>query len=1634
MSTVVSSSFAFTFNDFERRALETASDVFAPDGRTPPAARRFLEQLHDDAAADDLSDLTVDDMVFLAADLWSWARERASGQTKIRCHPGRHADGRPMRREVLEIVTADKPYVVDSVMGEINAQGVAVLAMFHPLVTLERDEAGARNAMGAPNAESMMQVHLEPLDDEARERLLTDVQTVLNDVEVAVADFSEMRARMDYAIEELKTAPSAASSEEIDEALAFLRWMRDDNFAFLGCRVYEYPVASDGAFTRDEPSIVHGSGRGVLRDETRSVLRRGSEPAIVTPEVQEFLREPSPLIVAKSNMRSRVHRRVYMDYVGVKRYRADGAVVGETRFVGLFTASAYHAPVTDVPLVRRKVRQVLERAQKPHASHSYKHLRAILETYPRDELFQSDVAELLEISLGILHLHDRPRPKLFIRRDRFDRFLSALVYVPRERFNSHLREQIGRTLAESYGGRLSAFYPYFGEGPLARVHFIIGLNPFNHPEPDPADIERAIAELARTWEDEFIRTAREEAPPKLRPRLATYERAFSAGYRERFSPRDALDDAAAIEMIDPLTGVGARVARREGDDDDVLRFKVYALGRELPLSEVMPLLEDMGLNVVSEASHAIQRSAAVDEATPSVVWAHDFEMRSLDGAIDTAAASAVFEDAFMATWMGQNESDGFNRLVLKLSVGWRDVCFLRTCAKFRQQTGLDPSQAVQEQALYDNPDIARLLLELRTARLDPAFAGGLDARERAQAAIKETLAAALDAVESLDADRVLRRLSTLISAIQRTNFYQTDADGWPKPAIAIKIASSQLEMLPEPKPFREIFVWSPRVEGVHIRFGPVARGGLRWSDRRDDFRTEVLGLVKAQYVKNAVIVPVGAKGGFFPKQLPRGGDRDAVQAEAIAAYRLFIGSLLDLTDNIVDDVVLRPHRVIAWDDDDPYLVVAADKGTAAFSDIANEISEARGFWLGDAFASGGSAGYDHKKMAITARGAWEAVKRHFRERGKNIQAEPFTVIGVGDMSGDVFGNGMLLSKHIRLLAAFDHRDIFIDPDPQDPERLWEERKRVFDLGRSSWNDYDGALISRGGGVFPRALKAIPLSPEIKALTGLEADAVTPAELIKALLAAPCELIWFGGIGTYVKAASESDLQVGDKANDAVRVDADAVQAQVIGEGANLGVTQAGRIALARNGVALNADFVDNAAGVDSSDHEVNIKILLNPVVRSGRMNREERDALLESMTEDVAEHVLRHNYDQTLAISLAESTAVSDLDSYERMIERMEARKLLNRRGEGLPTSDQFRELKAHGLGLTRPEIAVLVSYAKISLYDRICGSDVPDDPHFDTLLERYFPDALDRFGEDMRGHRLRREIVANTLANDLVNLGGATFAHRAREGAGGDTEAVTRAFEAARCIFGCNELLTRVHDLDNTAPAAIQLRLYNEVVSVLRRQTYWFMRRGRGREKDARRPLADTIAAYKPGVDQLRAHALNIISPFEHARVAALVENLADAGAPADLARDVAQLFPLVSSSDVIDVARRLGRPLDVAAQIYHAVGDRFRFDQLRAAGNDISAPEHWDRLAIRRLIENLYGDQQTITAMVLETAPNDSDAAAGATVTAAMLDYFETCHADECDRLLRTLEDVEQGGWSLAKLSIGSNALSEFTGLLVR
>ncbi len=1593
----------------------------------------FVRQAFEDYVDDEIPDTALEDVGALLADAWRWADRRQPGETRVSVEPLTIVGDKAALYDVVRVVQDDGPFLVDSVMGELADTGVSVRALFHPVLKLERQADGSRKA-GDGSRESLIILVIDPLPAERREALQAGVEQTLSDVHAAVADYGAMNDLMSRSIAGLEVSSGTIDPEVVAENLAFLRWLNDDHFVFLGSRDYEYPRTADGGYAAEEPLGQAAEGVGILRDPERTVLRRTSEPAILTVQMKRQMNLSEPVTVAKANLRSRVHRRAYMDYIGVKRYGPDGKASGETRFVGLFTAEAYDRVASDVPLIRRKVANALVRAGKAPGSHNEKRLRNILENYPRDELFQITEDELLETALGILHLYDRSRIKTFTRKDPFDRFVSVLAFVPRERFDAGVRERIGRILAKAWGGRLSAWYPQLSDAPLVRIHYIIGVTPGEHPTPDAAALDAEIVETGRSWIDRFegaLRAA-EIDENQIGAMSTRWAEAFGPGYRERYDAAEAVNDLLEIDRLN-ATGdrgegepVAVRAFRSADDSPLQFRFKLYHRGGAVALSDVLPILADMGLKTLEEFNHTIRPTA--HSGTALEINVHEFLLEDPRGAaLEFGDIEGPFEAAFSAVWSGQTESDGFNRLVLELGVSWREAALIRTLARYRQQTGLDPSQAVQEEALRDYPAIARALLSLFAAKFDPDHGGSADDRAGPVAELDAKISGLLMEVKSLDHDRALRRMAALIGAIKRTNYYQTAADGGFKPHISIKIASRELEDLPLPKPYREIFVWAPHIEGVHLRFGPVARGGLRWSDRRDDFRTEVLGLVKAQQVKNAVIVPVGSKGGFFPKHLSgivrAGGDRDAQQAEAIRAYKTFLSGLLDITDNIAaDGAVIRPANVVPFEGDDPYLVVAADKGTATFSDIANGVSADYGFWLDDAFASGGSVGYDHKGMGITARGAWEAVKRHFREIGKDIQSEPFTVVGVGDMSGDVFGNGILLSKATKLVAAFDHRDIFIDPNP-DPARSWVERKRLFDLPRSSWQDYDKALISTGGGVFSRSAKSIQLTPEIRAALDIADESLDPVSLIRAILKAPAELLYLGGIGTYVKAATETDAQVGDKGTDALRINADELRVKVVGEGANLGFTQAGRIAFAATGGRINTDAIDNSAGVDTSDHEVNIKILVGSAVTNGVLPLAERVPLLASMTEEVGLKVLAHNYDQTLAITLQQAEGPNALDAQQRFMQALSAAGKLNRAVEYLPDDQKLAEMKVQGTALTRPELAVLTAYSKLELFDDIVASKGIDDPFFEEILVRYFPAPLARFEAEMRGHRLKREIIATIMANEIVNMTGATFPSRLRAAGGCDTAALVVAFEAARRVFRLDEAWDAVNALDLQVPAETQTALYLEIATVLRRQTFWLARRA-GR---AGATVQGLIEAYRPAADALRAAGGDVLSAFEQGRLADRLKRFADMGVGEDLAQTVSMLRPLVATADIGDLAKEAGWSEPRMARLYHQVGAAFDFDRLRAAAGAVPSGDHFDRLAVRRLIEDLMAEQVALTraaAKASDPSAGDSPAAAEAAVDAWIGDRKAMV-----DDVRAAVDEIEASGsgWTFAKLTIANGRIRQ-------
>ncbi len=1523
-------------------------------------AQLFIHQYYRRLPHEDLEGRSPEDLYFAALSMLNFIRTREAHHDKLRVYnPDIDADGWSSTHSVIDLVTGDRPFLVDSLTATLNQSDIAIYLVVHPNIRVRRSDKGVLEELYPPSlaakemrSEAVIRLEVSRHSDaESLAALEAKLQQVLSDVRIATSDWQHMQNQLEGALGELRETAKSANAADLDETVAFLDWLLDNHFTFLGYRSYDLAHADGGIAWQPR----EGESLGLLRDTAHWEHTEDSAPDRGVPqEVLAYLRSGGLLMITKTRRVSTVHRPVPMDSIGIKRFGPDGSVIGAHRFVGLFTSAAYNQSPTKIPLLRQKVAIAVARAGFQAASHDGKILTNILETYPRDELFQISDDELLEASLGVLHLQERPRIRLFVRRDSFERFVSCLVFVPRDRYDSSLRRVFSQILEDAFNGICDSFYAKLSDHPLAQLHIIVHTVAGQIPNFQVSDIEARIIAAARGWEDQFreaLLVAHDEHLAAVLERR--YGDAFPAGYRERFGVRHAVFDTERVEAAIAADKPELNLYRPPESPDNEARFKIYQPNIALPLSDVLPVLENMGLKVINEFPYRLAPSDGTAE-----VWIHDFGVKDRsDTTIDIAAVKAAFQDAFGQVWHGRVENDGFNRLIVRAGLSWRQIVILRAYCKYLRQAKIPFSQDYMEQTLTSQPRVARLLVEFFDCRFNPKTGS----EERA-GAIETEIIAALDDISNLDDDRIIRRYLNIIKATLRTNYYQSDADGTPKPYLSFKIDSAAVTDLPLPRPMAEIWVYAVGTEGVHLRGGPVARGGLRWSDRPEDFRTEVLGLMKAQMVKNSVIVPVGAKGGFVVKRPPVGADRETLMAEVVSCYRTFISGLLDITDNLVEGQVVPPQDLLRYDGDDPYLVVAADKGTATFSDIANETALAYGFWLGDAFASGGSAGYDHKKMGITARGAWESVKRHFREFGHDTQNAPFTVIGVGDMSGDVFGNGMLLSPHIKLQAAFNHLHIFVDPDPE-PAGSFAERKRLFELTRSSWSDYDTALISTGGGVFDRKAKAISLSAEMQKLVGATKESMTPNEFISALLRAPVDLLWNGGIGTYVKAHDESDAQVGDRANDALRVDARDLRCRVIGEGGNLGLTQRARIEAASRGVKVNTDAIDNSAGVDCSDHEVNIKILLGEIVTAGDMTMKQRDQLLVDMTDDVAASCLRDNYLQSQGISVIESQGAERLAYQARLMQSMERAGLLDRAIEFLPDSEEIEERRVAKRGLTRPEISVLFAYVKNALYDELLASDLPDDAYLEGDLIDYFPKALrKKYARRIKSHRLRREIIATHVANSLINRSSMVFPLMAAEQTGQAAANVARAYVVTREAFDLRRFWADIDGLDNHVPADVQTRMIFAFRRLMEHACLWFLR-----EQPQPMDSAAVIARFKPGISELLGMLDDVLPLTAQRDVESRATALGAEGVPDSLARVVSAVNALYGAVDIVEVANAANQDVRQTAMTYYGLGDRLGYDWLRAGARDLKTESHWQRQAANALIDDIYAQQRALTAQVI-------------------------------------------------------------------
>jgi glutamate dehydrogenase len=1552
--------------------------------------RRFLQAYFANVDSKDLADRDPKDLAAAALSHLMFAMQRGRTALVRVYNPTLREHGFVSPHTIIDVVNDDMPFLVDSISLALTERSLTLHFLAHPIFAATRERGGTLKALQrrgeakdkTQRLESFQHVEVDRIvDPAALESLAAQIERSMRDVRVACADWARMQNAARQATQDLTSMAARLDGAELSETCGLLEWMENRHFTFLGYREYRLR----GRKGREMLEPIRASGLGILRPGHR---KTDSTHRILSSDIRRQSRSRNLSLVTKANSLSTVHRPGYLDYVGIKQFDAKGRLLGERRFLGLWTSAAYNSNPREIPLLRQKVAQVAEHFALAPDSHDGKALQHILESFPRDELFQASVPELNRIVTGIFGLQERPRVRVLLRRDPFHRFYSCLVFVPREKYNTQVRQRIELVIRDAFSAFSMESQVQIAESNLARIHIVARTAPSETPAVDVDSLERRVAAAVRSWLDSFKSSLLARFDEAYALHLYDkYALAFPAAYTEDFSADNAALDVSFLEAMEKEPGkLHLDIYRPDPKRKERFFLKIFRGQDAIPISDLLPMLENMGLKVIAERPYELDVSGQRR-------WIQDLELvMQASPAIALEALDREIKNAITAVWTGRMDSDGFNQLTLSAGIPWRMVTVLRAYCRYLLQTGLPFSQVYIAQVLANNAPISKLLSDLFGSRFDPQLAPAT--RSKSLARLGREILSALEEVTRSDEDRILRALWNALSATVRTNAFQPDAAGQLKEYLSFKLESQQLRELPLPKPLFEVFVFAPRMEGVHLRMGYVARGGIRWSDRREDFRTEILGLMKAQHVKNTVIVPVGAKGGFVVRRMP--AEREAQQAEVIACYQTLIRGLLDITDNIVDEKIVGPRMVVRHDKDDAYLVVAADKGTATFSDIANAISAEYGFWLGDAFASGGSAGYDHKKMAITARGAWECVKRHFREIGVDIQTQNFTVCGIGDMAGDVFGNGMLQSPHIRLVAAFNHQHIFIDPQP-DPERSFAERERLFKLPRSSWEDYSRAALSKGGGVYSRSAKSLSLPREAQGLLELPAQ-VTPNEVIKAILKAHVDLLWNGGIGTYVKASSESHSDVGDRSNDAVRIDGRDLNCKVIGEGGNLGLSQLGRIEFARRGGRLNTDFIDNSAGVNCSDVEVNLKILLNGAVRAREITQAARNRLLFRMTDEVAGLVLRNNYLQSQGISTSEFQAKQRLSESAYVIRALERSGDLNRSLEFLPSDEDLAERRQAGEGLTRPELAIILSYGKIWLYRALIHSDVPEDPYLSAELNRYFPQPVQkRFAKRIKRHRLRREIIATAITNSLINRMGPVFPVRAQDDTGADPAAIARAYSIAREVFAVRNIWAQIEALDNHIPAAVQYTAMFQTTRLLRHMSYWLLE---NRRNDL--SIERAVSRYAAKVTELFHELSGVLGVTQKARMSALRSQLVEQHVPEPLAARIASLDELHSALDLVEVAMAARVRIGYAAKAYFDLGERIGLTWIKEQIEALAADGQWQAVARHTLRDNLYALQSKLTLAVLGCKGRDPE---------ARVEQWLSRHSAPVDALKRVVVDLRTG-----------------------
>ncbi|MBR7889458.1 NAD-glutamate dehydrogenase [Marinomonas sp. A79] len=1514
-----------------------------------------------DSLTEDLVNESIENLYGTIICLWDFIQQRPANQAKVRVYnPNYEEHSWQSTHTVIEILTDDMPFLVSSFNMALVRLGYTIHLTSHPVVPVERNKKGELQGINPASSahEAMMRFEIDRLSDiNLLEQIKEELLNSLVDIKKTVSDWPAMKTKLGDIINESEKLPHLKGNEQHQETLDFLRWVANDHFTFIGFRAYDLTVEG----TETHLKLVEGSGLGTFRDLNNKKVKRD---IVLQDNLAKLAIDNSNILVlTKSTAVSTIHRPVHLDYLGIKRCDKNGKVIGEWRFFGLYSSTAYIARLQDIPLLRKKLDLIVEKANVDPNSHKGKNLKHILNNYPRDEMLQAPTEELFSTIESILAIQERRQLRVFLRKDIYGRFLNALVYVPRDRYNTELRIKMQDILMTACNGTSAEFNVQFSQLVLARVNFTIQIaDPKQSPTIVAEDIQRKMQDAMNSWEDKLLNALHkshgEENGNALYQDYAPY---LPAAYREDFSANAAVLDIERLSLLAGEGDISTHIYRQVGQTKNNYFFKVYGAGTTLILSDVLPILECMGLRVLEARPYELDQNG---DGTANT-WVVEFAI-SVDADINLEKNSQreAFQDAFSQVFSRRVENDRFNALVLSASLTWRQVTMLRALTKYLMQLQVPFSLQYMQQTLEKNAGIARLLVQLFEQRFDPAQE---TKREEKIQKILEKIDAELDQVANLDEDRILKHYLSVIQAMLRTNFYQANAEGEEKDYVSFKLDPSLIPAVPLPRPKFEIFVYAPWVEGIHMRGGKVARGGLRWSDRMEDFRTEVLGLVKAQMVKNAVIVPSGAKGGFVAKQLKKNASREEVQAEVIHCYTTFISGLLDITDNLVQNEVVPPLSVLRYDEDDPYLVVAADKGTATFSDLANSISAKYGFWLNDAFASGGSNGYDHKKMGITARGAWESVKRQFKEIGIDCQTSDFTTVGVGDMAGDVFGNGMLLSKHTRLIAAFNHMHIFIDPTP-DAASSFVERERMFKLPRSSWEDYNKELISKGGGIFNRSAKSIPINADIRKALGIEGNtkSMAPTDLINAILKAPVDLLWNGGIGTYVKSESESHADVGDSANNSLRVNGKELRCKIVGEGGNLGLTQLGRIEFAQKGGLISTDAIDNSAGVDSSDHEVNIKILLNRVVENGDLTEKQRNSLLAEMTNEVGSLVLHHNLGQSHVLSLENAQAPLRLTDHWRLLQSLVREGRLNREIEYLPSDAQIKKRLNKGQGLTRPEISVLLAYSKIKLSEQLVEDGIGNDVDLTTQINAYFPTQLTKhFGDQMASHPLIQEIIAGHVTNNLGNRMGSTFTTYMQEETGASALNVVRAYMAAEDIFGIPALWDAINNLDFTASNTVLNGLLTRIQGLLERATLWLLRNTRDTLSIQR--LKDT---YKPGIEVIRANMQAILTDSSQTHLADIAAELTEQNIPADVADTLSSLHYLFYGLDIIRVATNTDTEVLDVAQTYFALEMDLELHWLRHKVGSLTADDMWQRRAKAGLGDEIDNSLRTLTQEVIQAS----------------------------------------------------------------